>query len=59
MLTLRNMEDMDRIIGQFLDFARLDGGESIQAVNLPSLVSDTVERYRRMGHAIMLATDTT
>ncbi len=53
-----DIEDMDRIIGQFLDFARLDGGESIQAINLPSLVSDTVERYRRMGHAITLTTDT-
>jgi len=49
-----DIEDMDRIIGQFLDFARLDGGDKEQSANLGALISETVERYQRMGHPMTL-----
>lgn len=52
-----DIEEMDRIIGQFLDFARLDGGEADQPVELAALVGEAVERYRKLGHAIAASTE--
>jgi len=42
-----DIEEMDRTIGQFLDFARTDEGEPSQQVDLRSLLDDLVESYRR------------
>lgn len=52
-----DIEEMDRIIGQFLDFARLDGGEADQPVDLAALVGEAVERYRKLGHTIAASTE--
>ncbi|MCU0896068.1 MAG: ATP-binding protein [Burkholderiales bacterium] len=47
-----DIEDMDRIIGQFLDFARLDGGEPPESVDLAALASEVARHYREAGHAL-------
>lgn len=47
-----DVEDMDRIIGQFLDFARADGGEALEDLNLATVAREIVERFRKLGHAI-------
>jgi len=44
-----DIEEMDRIIGQFLDFGRGDPQEPMQSVDLARLVSDVVEPYRLRG----------
>jgi two-component system osmolarity sensor histidine kinase EnvZ len=52
---------MDRIIGQFLDFARLGeqgGSEAADTVDLGALALELVEHYRRIGHAIDARLDT-
>jgi two-component system osmolarity sensor histidine kinase EnvZ len=50
-----DIEEMDRIIGQFLDFARLDGGEQPAPASLSALAEDVVERQKKRGHAIASA----
>jgi two-component system, OmpR family, osmolarity sensor histidine kinase EnvZ len=47
-----DIEDMDRIIGQFLDFARASGGEPPQPVDLRALAQEIAERYRHNGQAL-------
>ena len=47
-----DVEEMDSIIGQFLDFARTDGGESLQTLNLAAIAAEVVERFRKLGHPI-------
>lgn len=47
-----DIEEMDRIIGQFLDFARTDGGESLETLNLATVAGEIVERFRKLGHAV-------
>jgi two-component system osmolarity sensor histidine kinase EnvZ len=47
-----DIEDMDRIIGQFLDFARLDGGEPAESVEIASLADDVAAHYRDTGHEL-------
>ena len=47
-----DVEEMDRIIGQFLDFARTDGGESLENLNLAVVAAEIVERFRKLGHEI-------
>lgn len=53
-----DIEEMDRIIGQFLEFARHDdserGGESIAPVDLAGLVREVAEPYERRGVALEL-----
>lgn len=46
---MADVEEMDRTIGQFLDFARTDGGEPLALVNLAALIEDLVAQYRRRG----------
>lgn len=41
--------EMDRVIGQFLDFARETSGEAPQPVDLGALVDEVAESYRRRG----------
>ncbi|MBI4755383.1 MAG: HAMP domain-containing protein, partial [Betaproteobacteria bacterium] len=44
-----DIEDMDRTIGQFLDFARETSGEPLAAVEPASLVAALCEQYARRG----------
>lgn len=52
--TIADIEEMDRTIGQFLDFARVDGGEPMQSVDLADLLGDLAEQYRRRRADIRL-----
>jgi two-component system osmolarity sensor histidine kinase EnvZ len=47
-----DIEEMDRIIGQFLDFARSTGGEAVQPVDLSALAHALLQHYRDTGHAL-------
>jgi len=47
-----DIDDIDRIIGQFLDFARAARGEPLAAVDLAALAREVVGRYRETGHAV-------
>ena len=47
-----DIEEMDKTIGQFLDFARSEGGEAPQAVDLAALLADLVSQYRRRGFTV-------
>jgi two-component system osmolarity sensor histidine kinase EnvZ len=46
---VQDVEDMDRIIGQFLDFARETSGEAMGETDLTALVLDVAESYIRRG----------
>jgi two-component system osmolarity sensor histidine kinase EnvZ len=47
-----DIEEMDRIINQFLDFARVDGGEARLPVHMDALAAELVEQHARRGTAI-------
>jgi two-component system osmolarity sensor histidine kinase EnvZ len=47
-----DIDEMDRIIGQFLDFARAAGGEPQQPTDLAAMAREIAARYRESGHAI-------
>jgi two-component system osmolarity sensor histidine kinase EnvZ len=47
-----DIDDIDRIIGQFLDFARAARGEPLAAVDLAALAREIAGRYREAGHAL-------
>lgn len=49
-----DIEEMDRIIGQFLDFGRGDGPEPMQPIDLAEQVREVVEPYRLRGAIIQL-----
>lgn len=50
-----DIEEMDRSIGQFLDFARADSGEPPEDVDLAALLADLAESYRRRGSDVAVA----
>ena len=50
-----DIEEMDRIIGQFLDFARSEDGAALQVTDLDALVRDCVERYVNAGRPVAFA----
>lgn len=50
-----DIEEMDKTIGQFLDFARSDGGEAPQAVDAADLLAELAAQYRRRGFKVELA----
>jgi two-component system osmolarity sensor histidine kinase EnvZ len=50
-----DIEEMDRTINQFLDFARTDGGEATQDADLAAIAAEVAEHYRRRGKSV--ATD--
>ncbi len=54
---VEDIEDMDRIIGQFLDFARESGGEAAEDTDMAALVADLAESYARRGLAVTLDAD--
>src|SRR5262249_10778593 len=47
-----DIDEMDRIIGQFLDFARVAGGEPTAPTDLAALAREVAGRYREGGHAL-------
>ena len=47
-----DIDEMDCIIGQFLDFARAAGGEPAAPTDLAALARDIAARYRDAGHAL-------
>jgi two-component system osmolarity sensor histidine kinase EnvZ len=44
-----DVEEMDKTIGQFLDFARSEGGETPQDVDLAALLAELAAQYQRRG----------
>jgi two-component system osmolarity sensor histidine kinase EnvZ len=50
-----DIEEMDKTIGQFLDFARSEGGETPQEVDLGGLLTEIAGQYRRRGFAVEFA----
>ena len=50
-----DVEEMDKTIGQFLDFARSEGGEAAQQVDLAALLLEIATQYRRRGFRVELA----
>jgi two-component system osmolarity sensor histidine kinase EnvZ len=50
-----DIEEMDRIIGQFLDFARGDRDAAPEACQLNDIVESVVDRHRRDGRSIAFA----
>ncbi len=49
---ITDIEEMDRIISQFLDFARADGGEALSELSLATLAAETSERYKKLGQPV-------
>jgi two-component system osmolarity sensor histidine kinase EnvZ len=47
-----DIDEMDRIIGQFLDFARAAGGEPAAPTDLAALAREVAGHYRETGHAL-------
>ena len=54
-----DVEEMDKTIGQFLDFARSEGGEAPQDVDVAALLLDIASQYRRRGFRVELASGPT
>ncbi|MDP1735742.1 MAG: ATP-binding protein [Sulfuritalea sp.] len=50
-----DIEEMDKTIGQFLDFARSESGEALQEVDVAALLEELAAQYRRRGFAVELA----
>ncbi|MDP2134825.1 MAG: ATP-binding protein, partial [Sulfuritalea sp.] len=50
-----DIEEMDKTIGQFLDFARSEGGEAAQEVDLAALLLEIATQYRRRGFPVDFA----
>lgn len=49
-----DIDDMDRIIGQFLDFARTEGGEQPVPTDLSQLASSIASHYRDRGLPVIV-----
>ena len=47
-----DIDEMDRILGQFLDFARVAGGEAPAPTDLALLAREVANHYRDTGHAL-------
>ncbi len=54
---IADIEEMDRTIGQFLDFARGDAATGFEAADLAALAAACVERYARAGHPVRFSAD--
>lgn len=51
-----NIEEMDRIVGQFLDFARLDSAAQRELGDLDAIVGGCTERYAAAGNDVTFRT---
>lgn len=47
-----DIEEIDKTIGQFLDFARIDSGETLSEVDLSTLLNELATQYQRRGFAV-------
>lgn len=47
-----DVQQMEHMIAEYLDFVRGEGGEEAVVIDLPSLLSDVVGDYARMGHEV-------
>jgi len=47
-----DVEEMDKTIGQFLDFARSEGGEAPRVVDVAGMVDELATQYRRRGFTV-------
>ena len=47
-----DIEEMDRIIGQFLDFARNEAATPLESADLDAIVAACVDRYARAGRNV-------
>ena len=47
-----DVEEMDKTIGQFLDFARSEGGEAPQEMDVAALLEEIAAQYRRRGFRV-------
>ena len=50
-----DVEEMDKTIGQFLDFARPEGDEGLQDIDVAALLAEIAAQYRRRGFKVELA----
>jgi two-component system, OmpR family, osmolarity sensor histidine kinase EnvZ len=50
-----DIEEMDRIIGQFLDFARDDASTALQSEDLNGIVAACADRYIQAGQPVVFA----
>jgi two-component system osmolarity sensor histidine kinase EnvZ len=51
---IADIEEMDRVIGQFLDFARGEGSAALEARRLDEIAAPVIERYRKAGRDVRL-----
>jgi two-component system, OmpR family, osmolarity sensor histidine kinase EnvZ len=51
-----DIEEMDRSIGQFLDFARADGGEPPEEIEVAALLDELAAQYGRRGNTVTATT---
>jgi two-component system osmolarity sensor histidine kinase EnvZ len=49
---IADIEQMDSIIGQFLDFARTQNEEPLEATDVAALAREVVEHQLRLGHTV-------
>jgi two-component system osmolarity sensor histidine kinase EnvZ len=49
-----DIEEMDRVIGQFLDFARGEGAVPMETTDVNALAASVVERYAHAGKDVQL-----
>lgn len=48
-----DVEEMDKTIGQFLDFSRIDSGEALSEIDLSTLLIELAAQYQRRGFAVV------
>jgi two-component system osmolarity sensor histidine kinase EnvZ len=53
-----DIEEMDRIIDQFLDFARDDAATATEPVDVNTALAASVDRYNRAGNDVRIASKT-
>lgn len=49
---IADIEEMDRVIGQFLDFARGEDSTRVEPTELDPLLQDATQRYRDLGRDV-------
>jgi two-component system osmolarity sensor histidine kinase EnvZ len=52
---LADVQDMEKMIQEYLDFARGDGGEPPRSISVSALLGEVVERYGQQGGQVTLA----
>jgi two-component system osmolarity sensor histidine kinase EnvZ len=52
-----DLSDMEHMIDEYLAFARGEGGEAIETVNLPSLLNEVCEGAARVGARVVVEAD--